>query len=64
MYMNIKKKLDPKTLLMKTVVGNSESFSAKLKLITFNDLIFLVNYITYAGSTVLRDVKKYINIFK
>jgi len=63
MYMNIKKP-NPKTLLMKTVVGNSKSFSAKLKLITFNDFIFLVNYITYAVSTVLRDVKKYINIFK
>jgi len=48
---------------MKTVVGNLKLFPAKPKLITFNDLLSLVKYITYAGRTGLRDVKKYINIF-
>lgn len=66
MFMSIKKKPYPKTVLMKTgAVGNSKSFFAKLKLITFNGLISLFRYITYTGSTaVLRDVKKYINFFK
>jgi len=44
---------------MKTeTVGNSKSFSAKLKLITFNDLISLVKYITYTETTEYYEMLK------